>query len=160
MPDESRTDRIREMLDKVRPDRYDPADHAWHDTVNKVIAAELTDEDARAIAARRLVRQVEGDSTKATNRLLREIHDTGQLPIGWLDAAAWPLAVSDHERVALRAASVDDLEAFAARERRAAANDFATRNDSCEGALSLAALMSSKGCKVVSDLDDNESEAS
>jgi hypothetical protein len=152
-------DFIRGLLDKVRPDRYDSKDHSWHETVENVVAADLTDEDARRIAARRLVRQVEGDSTKATNRLLREIHRTGQLPLGWLDAQAWPLAVSDHERVSLRAATLADLTEFAARERRAAANDFAARNESCEGALTLADFMTARGAAIAGDLPKPEGES-
>lgn len=143
---------IPELLDRHRPDRYDPNDHSWQDPVIYLVAAEITSTEARQIAAARLVSTAEATATRRTNQMLREVLASGEWPLAWMDALSWPLAVDDHERVALRAATVDDFERFANRERRAAANDFASRNASCEGALHIADLMRENGSRVAADL--------
>lgn len=148
----SAREQIQSLLDAHRPDRYDPADHDWRRPVVGLIAAEITVEEAKLVAAERLVSNAEATATKRTNRMLREIADSGNWPLDWLGAMDWPLAVDDNLRVALRAATVDDLKHFAERERRAAANDFAARNAACEGALAVAEAMGQQGVLVASEV--------
>lgn len=148
----SAREQIVTLLDRIRPDRYDPADHSWQVPVVDLVAADITIEEARQIAAARLVSNAEATATRRTNKLLREIAEGGTLPIDWLDSLDWPLAIDDNERVALRAATVEDLRKFAARERRAASLDFTARNQSCEGALALADLIEDSGAIVASGL--------
>lgn len=149
----SAREQITTLLDRIRPDRYDPADHTWQAPVIAAVAGDITIEEARQIAAGRLVSNAEATATRRTNKLLRQIIETGALPLDWMDCLSWPLAIDDNERVALRAANADDLRRFANRERRAAANDFAARNESCEGALRLADLMAECGATVAADVD-------
>ena len=131
-------DKIREMLDQVRPDRYETSDRGWQSSVVDFVADNMSASDAKTIAAVKIVGTAESVATRRTNKMLREIAEGGEKPLGWLDAMRWPLATDDNRRVALGAATSADLELFANRERRAAANEFASRNLACEGALKLA----------------------
>lgn len=140
------------LLDKVRPDRYDPTDHTWQAKVVSRVAAEISEFEARKLAADKLVTAVEARATRRTNALLRDVFRSGQFPLDWWDAMAWPLAVSDAERVALRAATTEDLRRFAQRERRSASQEFTARSDACEGAEFLANLMVKQKVKVASKL--------
>ncbi len=149
MTEPTAREQLQTLLDLHRPDRYDPTDRSWQAPIVDLVAEELTAAEARAIAADRIVSRAEAEATKRTNRLLREIASSGEWPLGWLDALSWPLAVHDGERVALRAATPDDLANFANRERRSAANDFAQRNLTCEGALLLAERMTAQGADLV-----------
>lgn len=144
-------EQINDMLDLCRPDRYEQGEYGWLDPVIADIAALIPPADAQLRAARDIVVRKEGDATKRTNRLLREVVSTGQVPLDWMDLLSSPLAVGD-ERVALRACTPDDFRRFAAKERRAAANEFASRNDSCEGALFLADLIEDKGLTFAADI--------
>lgn len=134
-------DRISELLDQYRPDRYDPADKSWQEPVRQMVAAEMDINEALAIAAARLVSTADATATKQTNKMLREIAETGEWPLDWMCCLAWPLAIDENERVAIRAATSDDFRRFANRERRAASLDFVSRNQSCEGALEVAGRM-------------------
>lgn len=90
--------------------------------------------------------------TKSANKLLREIHATQQFPLDWMDAQCLPIAVGK-ERVALRAVTSADLRQFANDERRTAANDFSTRNATCEAAEWIADLMDSNGYRFGADIE-------
>jgi plasmid replication initiation protein len=140
------------LLDRYRPDRYDPADKSWQTPVCEMVAADLDIAEALSIAASRLVSTADATATKRTNALLREIAKSGQVPLEWLDAMSWPLAVDDNERVSVRAATADDFRRFANRERRAASLDFTSRNSSCEGALHVAEQMEASGAVFARDL--------
>lgn len=147
------------LLDAARPDRYDPTDKTWMSPVVDMVADCILIEEARSIAAVRLVSVAEATATKGTNRLLREIAETGAWPLDWFDAMRWPLAVEAGERVALRAASAEDFRKFAARERRAASLDFTSRNESCEGALFVADAMEAQRVERAFDLQLPDGEA-
>lgn len=145
------------LLTERRPDRYEvDGGDAWLDEIAAEVENLIPQSEASAIAARQIVRRREGQKTKDTNRLLREIKNTGQLPLDWFETMNWPLAV-DKERVALRAATPQDFDAFAIGERRRAANDFASRNETCEAAEWIAGVMKTTGAKYGRDLslDDN-----
>lgn len=140
------------LLDRCRPDRYDPADKTWQVPVIERVACEISMAEARQIAAGKLVSVAEATATKRTNRLLREIADCGSWPLDWFEAMAWPLALDENERVSLRAAGSDDFTRFANRERRAASLDFTSRNATCEGALFIADYMAEHGIEVAADI--------
>lgn len=156
MTDPTAREMIPALLDQHRPDRYDPEDHSWQQPVIERVAFDITAAEARQMAAAKLVSNAEATATKRTNRLLRDITSAGTFPLGWFDALAWPLAVDDHERVALRAAIANDFVRFANRERRAAANDFSARNDTCEGAQFVADYMAEHGIEFASDISTDE----
>jgi hypothetical protein len=96
-------------------------------------------------------------ATSRANRLLRKIHRTGQLVLGWWGVADDPVAVITRtvesgqrprrkdERVALRAMTPRDFRDFATEERRRAADDFGARNDTCSGAERVADWMTQAG---------------
>ena len=143
---------INVLLDHYRPDRYDPNDHSWMDPVIDIVADHMSEYEARQIASSHKVSNKEAVATRQTNRLLRAIASSGELPMEWLGSMAWPLAVDDDLRVSLRAATADDFRLFAQRERRAASLDFTARNASCEGALVIAEAMDTSGATVAADL--------
>lgn len=139
-------------LNECRPDRYDEGSDQWLDDIAAEVADMIPDDDARFQYARTLVRRREGEKTKNANKLLRQIFDDKQFPLGWLDMANLPIAVGK-ERVALRAVTSADLRQFANDERRAAANDFSTRNATCEAAEWIADLMDSNGYRFGADIE-------
>lgn len=139
-------------LNECRPDRYDEATDGWLDDIAAEVADMIADDDARFLHARSLVRRREGEKTKSANKLLRQIFEDKQFPLDWMDMANLPIAV-DKERVALRAVTSADLRQFANDERRAAANDFSTRNTTCEAAEWIADLMDSNGYRFGADIE-------
>lgn len=141
------------LLDRYRPDRYDPADKAWQDPVIEQVAFDISAAEARQMAATKLVSVAEATATRRTNALLREIAKTGEWPFEWFESMAWPLAVDDSERVAVRAAHPEDFRRFAGRERRAAARDFTSRNDACEGAEFVADFMFDHGYVLAAEIE-------
>lgn len=150
---------IDDRLNLARPDRYEPGDESWLQSIIDDIANEIPSYDARQRVARDIVIRREAEATKRTNRVLRDVIRSGQLPFDWFDIRRWPLGVGD-QRVALGACTSDDFREFANIERRRAANDFATRNESCEGAEFLAELIDDKGVTFADELVDTEVVAS
>lgn len=155
MSDAWRT-QIDKLLAEMRPDRYvkDGGDE-WLDEVSDAVASLIPDAEAREIAASQAVRRREGALTKSTNRLLREIYEAGQPPLDWLETLHLPLATGK-ERVALRAVTENDFLVFARDERRAAANDFASRNETCQAAEWLAVQMKSQGATYFREMEWSE----
>lgn len=153
---------IDRLLCELRPDRYvvkgdnpelepeEVADNAWLDDVADRVKPLVSEQDVRLLYARTEVGKREGRATKRANELLRRLGRDGQLFLGWMDYADYPLAVVTRithpgeepkrieERVALRAVTSDDLRKFATEERRRAADEFATRNETCAAAEWLA----------------------
>lgn len=146
------TGKVDQLLAERRPDRYhtDGGDE-WLDEIADEIEMLIPEAEARAVAARQIVRRREGQKTKDSNRLMRSIHDSGQLPMDWLETLRLPIVVGK-ERVAMRAATAVDFRAFANEERRRAANDFASRNATCEAAEWIADLMDANGFDFGSDI--------
>jgi hypothetical protein len=144
---------IDKLLSERRPDRYEAeASSEWLDDIAAEVAWLIPEDDARYKAARFVVGRREGEKTKSANKLLREIHDTKQWPLGWLDMLNLPIAVGK-ERVALRAVTSADLRQFANDERRAAASDFSVRNATCEAAEWMADIMDANGYRFGSDIE-------
>lgn len=146
--------RVDELLAERRPDRYETVSgDEWLDQ----IAAEVQDlvpiAQAQYRSARMVVGQREGNKTRRTNKLLREIYRSGQLPLDWLQTLNLPLAVGK-ERVAIRACVPKDFESFAVEERRTAARDFTVRHETCEAAEWIATQMVAAGISYGRQLDD------
>ena len=152
MNDPLTSQEICDLLDGYRPDRYDPEDKSWMDPVIEKVAAEIDAYEARRQAASQRVANSEGIATRRTNQMLREVVKTGEWPLGWMDAQSWPLAIDGHLRVTLRSATDDDLTLFASVERRNAAADFTTRNETCTAAETLAARIKSSGVRMLGQL--------
>lgn len=156
---------IDEMLRLHRPDRYttnDEDDAAWLDEVAEDVEGLIPEAEVRSRFARTLVRQREGQATRWANQELRKIWSSldgdGQLPMEfWVKNVSAPIAIVQkvifpgkkpevlRQRVALRAATPEDLRMFAAEERRRAAQDFAAREAACSGAEWVADEMEQAG---------------
>jgi hypothetical protein len=149
-------DNLEAELEPSEEDAEDlpPGDEtAWLDQIAADVAHLVPDEQVRKLYARKVVAQQEGSATKRANTLLRNIGRTGQLVLGWMDLEDYPIAVITRavdaagrvhvreERVALRAAGPPEFDAFAIEERRRAARDFGSRNDTCTGAEWLSVQM-------------------
>lgn len=171
--------RLRKEIDRLlaekRPDRYTVRDSVtddeetdsldvevdegtdWLDKIADEVADLVPDDEVRKLYARKMVGQQEGKATGRANRLLRRIHRTGQLVLGWFDVKDDPVAVITktyqpgkrpkvlEERVALRAMTPRDFRDFAEVERKRAADDFSARNETCNGAVWVADQMSAAG---------------
>lgn len=138
---------IDQLLNERRPDRYEvDGGDEWLDMIAAEIEGLIPEAEARAIAARQFVRRRETEKLKAANRIIREIGITRQLPMDWLDTVHLPMSVGK-ERVSLRAAVPDDFRRFATEERRRAASDFTSRNQTCEAAEFIADHMDSIGAR-------------
>ena len=135
---------IDELLTEQRPDRYEPSEASWLDSVADQVKDLVSPEHAVFKFARKTVGDRERAKTQSTNKLLRDVHTSGEFPLEWLETLHLPLAVGK-ERVALRACTAQDFRDFANQERRVASNDFATRNASCEAAEWIADQMTDNG---------------
>ena len=124
---------IDELLAEQRPDRYEPSEASWLDSVADQVKDLVPPKHAVFQLARTIVGNRERGKTQRTNKILRDAHTSEQFPGDWLKTLHLPLAVGK-ERVALRACTADDFRNFANQERRVAGKDFAVRNESCEAA--------------------------
>ena len=146
----SRAD-VAERLALVRPDRYVAgSSRDWAAEVVAEVARDIDQFEARRMAAEQIVAQVEGAATRAANLLMRQIHNTGALPLDWWDRARWPLSVGD-DRVCFEALTPEDVNSFAIEEERATA-DYSARLDAVEGARLLSELLRKSGAHTVRDL--------
>lgn len=156
---------IDQLLRDRRPDRYHPnveGDTEWLDNIAEEVAPLIPDAKVREVFARKLVGQREGQATRSTNAFIREIEKSGQPPLDWFDYANDPISVITREfsggrevvteeRVALRATTSRDFRLFAIEERRRAANEFATRNSTCEAAEWIADQIDLAGVQTFRD---------
>lgn len=144
--------RVDELLAERRPDRYDhDGGDDWLDQIADEIAPLIPISEAQYTSARLLVGNRERVKTQRTNRLLRQIKASGQLPLDWFETLNLPLAVGK-ERVAFRAVTAADFKEFANVERRSAANEFSIRNETCEAADWIAEQMVAAGANSGRDL--------
>lgn len=139
----------------------DVAGTEWLDSVaEQVTKLDIPADVMRQYAARTLVGQQERALTRWGNRYIREVAaGRGELPEGLPDdydmsPVAVVYRVPDktsglfivHEvRVIFWAMTAEDFRTFATNERRRAAKDFKTRNDTCDGADWLADQMELTG---------------
>lgn len=133
------------LLAQQRPDRYEPTEADWLDGVAEQVKHLIPASKAVFLAARDMVARREQSKMQQTNKLLRQIYESGQFPLDWLETVHLPLAVSKKERVALRACTPEDFEEFANRERRSALKESAARHETCEAANWIADQMRGNG---------------
>lgn len=144
---------IKTLLAQQRPDRYEPGiNDEWLDRVADQVAAKIDPAQAVRREASLVVHNLEGQATQSTNRLLRDIYNGKTLRLDWSESFHTPLAVGK-SRVALRACTPEDFETFANTERRDAATEFATRNQTCEAAEWLREMMINRGWHFGREID-------
>lgn len=149
--DEFTGEEIADMLARTRPDRYDRGDLSWAEAIIELVAERLDGRSARIRTAEQIVRGSEKGATRRTNAFMRDVVDTGTLPLDWMDRASWPLSVAE-TRVCLRALTSSDLRQFADIEESSAEKDYASRIAAVKGARQLADLLDEHRCPQVRDL--------
>jgi RimJ/RimL family protein N-acetyltransferase len=147
--------RIDRLLIEHRPDRYETADRSWMDPVVAAIAPDIPEAEMRILHAEKLVRDREAKATTTANRLIRDMWKTKQPPLewDWMDAMSYPVSISKEWRIALRALTPGDLVDFANYERKAAATEFVTRNETCDAAEFFAEEMQARGTRHFGDFE-------
>lgn len=138
-------DRIDGLLNNLRPNRYDVHDLSWMTPIEDTVGSDLTEVEARTIAARTIVARRETQMVRSANKALRLAGD-GQEPLAWFAALNLPIVVGD-ERVRLRAATPADLDQFAQEEGDRAKGDYDTRMLTVKVARRLAAQMRTSDCE-------------
>ena len=173
VPEKALTHQIDTWLAEERPERYGADDKDWMDPVIDKAAVEITQytsvtEAVRELARRR-VHQREGQATRRTNRVLRDIGQTGQLPLGWGEGGQWkeflfdilrlPISVA-RERIRFGAATGEDWMAWELESARESDKRSAAEAASRDGARLLRDLMSAQGVRATEDLhQDVDGEA-
>lgn len=145
------TAEIAELLAEHRPDRYTAGDITWASDVVDAVADNIPTAEARRRTAEQIIRSIERNATRSTNQFMREVLNTGVLPLDWDLLGASPMSIAD-DRVCLRALTASDLRVFANAEEDAATKDHRARMDSVSGARALADLLDSHGCATVEAL--------
>ncbi len=176
-PDEDPDDKqlshdIDEALAKLRPERYDADDKDWMApivaTVEDILARRPSDEVIRSDARRRVFRR-EAEATKHLNRILRDIDDTGDLPLGWGEGDTWrellydvlnkPLSIA-RQRVRFGVANANDLEQWELESAREEDKRRAAQISARSGARLLARLLREQGAERIEDLRNGAGGAS
>lgn len=156
---------IDEWLSNERPERYESADKDWmHPVIEKAAIAlrrRQADDEVISDAARRRVYTREGMATKRTNRILRDISDSGQLPLGWGEGQEWkqffvellqlPLSI-DRTRVCFGAATARDLEQWELQSAREEDKRRIAEMKARSGARLLAEMLREQGAERVDQL--------
>lgn len=168
-PDETVTDKelnqlIDDLLAQARPERYDADEKEWMESVVAPVRKELqrqkSADDVALDAAKRRVYQREGLATKRTNKILRDIAETGQLPIGWgegdwlaflFDILHLPMSIA-RRRVRFGAASAADLVAWELESAREQDKRNKAEAASREGARFLADMLDRQHAQRIEDL--------
>lgn len=166
--DKQLTHDIDEALAKVRPERYDADDKEWMDEVVQLVEESFVkrsrDEVIRDAAKRRVYRR-EAEATKRTNRILRDIDNTGRLPLGWGEGDTWrkllfdilhlPLSIA-RKRVRLGVANASDLEQWELESAREEDKRRAAQISARSGARLLAQWLKDQDAESVEDLRPGE----
>lgn len=142
------------ILNKSRPDKTKNDDHTWWEPIILRYRDSIPIEDAQDEVMRRRIAALERKATRRTNKLMREINETGQYPLHLMDAENWPLSVGD-ERVALRAVTEWDLAISEREERESTTADFASRMSGVGGRAKLRNMLIESGSSNVADFLDN-----
>lgn len=150
---------IDQLLEERRPDRYEwGISDEWLEDIAKEISTGIPVKEAQTQHAMALVKRREKVKTTRTNKLLREVYESRQLPIDWMDAISLPLAVGK-ERVALRACTAEDFQQFAIDERRDASREFAARHETCDAAEWMANEMIRQGVTFGKEVSLDQEDA-
>jgi hypothetical protein len=156
---------IDEWLADARPERYDEDDKDWMDPVikkaRKALLQYRTTDQAITDAAKRRVREREGQAVKRTHNELRKIAEHGALPLGWGDGDDWkklfaellhlPLKIGG-QRVRLGVASPTDLDQWQIENLREQDDDQLRRINARKGARMLAEWEIAQQVRRVEDL--------
>jgi hypothetical protein len=162
---------LNELVDRLlreqRPDRY--TSDEWIEPVIESIPVELIpEEDIRRFALQQFVKRRESQATRKANSLLRSIGESGQLILGWWEQSNDPISLITEivdeegnttqfkERVALRAATPEDLRAWSRTERERAGADYKSRLTACDGADYIADSMTGSGVRKFAQWAQNE----
>ncbi len=162
--DKQLTHDIDKALGKARPERYAADDKEWMDSVvdmaTKQYGSRKVEELKRDLARRRVYRR-ESEATKRTNKILRNIDETGQLPLGWGDGEKWkelfhdilhdPLSIAG-QRVRLGVATAQDLEQWELESAREEDKRRAAQIGARSGARLLQKWLKDKGANRVDEL--------
>lgn len=170
---------IAEIMDEERPDRYVVEDSTtnedlweegieecddgveWMDRVAESVADKIPDVDVKKRIARDEVTKIERTNLRRGTRHLRDLRDAQQLHLEAVAPLSYPVSVCHRivkegerprirrERVRIASMTSTDLRLFATEERRRAAKDFATRNETCEAAEWLADEMDEAGDRTL-----------
>lgn len=168
-PDESPNDKqlnhdIDGALSHIRPERYDAEEKEWMDSVVEIVRevlSERTRDEVLRDEARRRVYRREAEATKHLNRILRNIDDTGQLPIGWGEGDNWrdmlfdvlhmPLSIA-RKRVRFGVANAADLEQWELESAREEDKRRAAQISARSGARLLQQKLREQGAKRIEEL--------
>jgi hypothetical protein len=130
---------IEEMLANRRPKRYGPYDKRWMDPVIDEVAKTIPAGKAKRVAATLRVQEAERSSATRGGNLFRQLLKEQRMPANWQESQDWPVIVERRKlTVKFGELTAGDLRLHAGNERRAAAQEFRAREDSCEGAELLA----------------------
>lgn len=157
--------KIDRWLAQVRPDRYVAGDNEWLKPVVTKATAEFhrlqTIEEIVSAAVLTRVRGREGQATRKTNKILRDISETGALPLGWGDGENWkimligtlslPMSISDN-RVRFGAATADDLTHWELERGREMDAVMVASAAARRGARTIADWLQAQGARRVEDL--------
>jgi len=142
---------IDERLRDYRPDRYQAGDEFLDRVADSIPDTFYDVDDLLSRVKQADVKRRETKARRNANQLLREFHSTGQLELHWRTTANEPLSVTAYtvdddgnrmkstEYVTLRAATADDLMAWADYEESKAQEDYEARMAAVEGARQIAA---------------------
>lgn len=165
--DKQVTHSIDDLLGHARQERYPAADKEWMEPVVESVRDMLLGQPYSAAildAARRRVWRREAEASKKTNRLLRDINQTGQMPLGWGDGDTWhdtlfdmlhlPLAIGG-ERVRFGVATANDLVQWELESAREQDKRNAAQAASRDGARLLSAWMQAQKVRRIEELRPN-----
>jgi hypothetical protein len=154
---------VDEMLNNVRPERYDLEDQEWMEpVVRKHRDHLLQQQSAEQIAedlARKDVHTREGVATQKLNTLLRRFKD-GEFPLGFGESEDWkafygtyldaPLLIG-RDKVRFGIATAQDLDDWVTEKKRAGEREQERRDETIDGAEWLATALREQHVDRVED---------
>lgn len=141
---------IDRLLAERRPNRYQTGvEEDWLDQIGSEIAVLIPDSEVRAMLAGDLVRQRERVKVRQGNAWVREVAESGQFPLGYVE----PLPISVEKfRVSLPDATALDFEQWAETELRRIKQDTETRYKTVDAIDWLREKMIAAGVEHLRDL--------
>lgn len=142
-------------VDAARPPQYKTEDLSWAEPLVQEAAALIDPDEARYEMALRRFKSHERIATQRANKVLREIAETGALPLAWMDLARLPIVI-DEERFQLATCTARDFEQWELNERRRSAEQFRSSNAACDGAKQIHQWMLAQGVMRFAELDESQ----